>query len=344
EADEMLNMGFIDDIRTILESAPEEHQTVLFSATLSPEIMKITNDFQNNTVLVKADKGQRTVANIEQSYYNIPKESKNDALKLLIEYHKPKRALVFCNTKKMVDDLTDELCEQGFKAAGLHGDLKQNQRNIVMREFKTGRVRILVATDVAARGIDVDDVEAVFNYDIPQENEYYIHRIGRTGRAGKSGASYTLVANRKQLYRLREIEKYTGASIEEKDIPTINTIVAQGNDEFAASIRKAISRGVDETWKELVSELIEEGYDAEDIAAVLCEKIQKKNKKLAAVQDVKTIKVFKDDRKFGKKKSYRSSGSGSRDYKGKWDQKEHREYKGNRDYKKKPFKAKKKEF
>ncbi|MDD3339349.1 MAG: DEAD/DEAH box helicase [Lachnospiraceae bacterium] len=337
EADEMLNMGFIDDIRTILESAPEEHQTVLFSATLSPEIMRITNDFQTDTVLVKADKGQRTVANIDQSYYNIPKDSKNDALKLLLEYHKPKRALIFCNTKKMVDDLAEILCEDGFKAAGLHGDLKQNQRNIVMRDFKSGRANILVATDVAARGIDVDDVEAVFNYDIPQENEYYIHRIGRTGRAGKTGASYTLVANRKQLYRLHEIERHIGAPITEKEIPSVKTIVAQGNDEFAASIRRAISHGVDDNWKLLIAELMTEGYEAEDIAAALCEKLQKKNKKLAAVKDVESIKTFKDDRKFGKKKPYKSGG---REFRGKWDH----DRKDSRDFKKKPYKAKKKEY
>ncbi|MEG0804598.1 MAG: DEAD/DEAH box helicase, partial [Pygmaiobacter sp.] len=181
EADEMLNMGFVDDIRTILESAPAERQTVLLSATMPPAIMKIMKDFQKEPVMITVDGGKKTVDGIEQSFYNIPQAGKNDALKLLLEYHRPKRALIFCNTKKMVDELCADLCDDGFKASGLHGDLKQSQRNTVMNEFKSGRAPILIATDVAARGIDVEDVEAVFNYDIPQEYEYYIHRIGRTG-------------------------------------------------------------------------------------------------------------------------------------------------------------------
>ena len=216
EADEMLNMGFIDDIRTILESAPKNRQTILFSATLSKEILKITEEFQTETVFVKADKGQRTTDTIHQSFYYVSKDQKEDALKLLLEDTQPKKCLVFCNTKRMVDNLSDSLHASGYKAIGLHGDLKQNQRNAVMRDFKSGRSKILIATDVAARGIDVDDVEAVFNYDVPQELEYYVHRIGRTGRAGREGASYTLVSGRLQLKQLREIERYIDSRIEEK--------------------------------------------------------------------------------------------------------------------------------
>lgn len=289
EADEMLNMGFIDDIRTILESAPENRQTVLFSATLPKAIMDITKDFQHDPVLIKADGGQRTVSNIEQTFYNIPQAGKNDALKLLMEYHRPKRALVFCNTKKMVDELAALLTDAGFKASGLHGDLKQSQRNTVMADFKAGRAKILVATDVAARGIDVDDVEAVFNYDLPQEYEYYIHRIGRTGRAGREGASYSLVANRNQLRRMQEIERYVGAPITEKPVPSIESVATNRMTDFATEIKDMLTEGADDGWSSFVTDLVAEGFAAEDIAAVLCARVMKKNKRLASVRNVASM-------------------------------------------------------
>ncbi|MEG0616855.1 MAG: DEAD/DEAH box helicase [Oscillospiraceae bacterium] len=289
EADEMLNMGFIDDIRTVLESTPEGRQTVLFSATMPPAILKITQDFQSEPVFIAVDGGRKTVANIEQSYYNIPQGSKNDTLKLLIEYHKPKRALVFCNTKKMVDELVTELGAGGFHVSGLHGDLKQSQRNSVMADFKSGRVNILVATDVAARGIDVDDVEAVFNYDIPQEYEYYIHRIGRTGRAGKKGASYTLAANRGQVSRVREIERYIGAHIEEKPVPSLESIAQHRSGEFGAEIRRMVDENEGYEWLQFIQAIEKDGYSAQDIAAVLYAKLQNKNKRLATVRNVRAI-------------------------------------------------------
>ncbi|MEG1757782.1 MAG: DEAD/DEAH box helicase [Oscillospiraceae bacterium] len=183
EADEMLNMGFIDDIKTILLSAPEERQTVLFSATMPKAILDITSQFQKNPILVNIETGAKTALNIAQSFYNIPQAGKLDALKLLLEFHRPQRSLIFCNTKKMVDELTTALCESGFKAAGIHGDLKQSQRQTVMSEFKGGRCTILVATDVAARGIDVEDIEAVFNFDIPQESTGLAERRVRAKKA-----------------------------------------------------------------------------------------------------------------------------------------------------------------
>ncbi len=288
EADEMLNMGFVDDIRTILETVPEKHQTVLFSATMPPAILKLTKDFQTDPVMVAVDQGKKTVDRIEQCYYNIPQAGKNDALKLLIEYHKPKRALVFCNTKSATDVLSAELNESGFKSVALHGDLKQSQRTAVMNEFKSGRAKILIATDVAARGIDVDDVEAVFNYDIPTENEYYIHRIGRTGRAGKTGASHTLVANRRQLTNIRDLERYMDATISEKTVPTIESIAERRMSDFSNEIRELISNGVDDGWKSFVEDMGAEGFDAVEIAAALCAKLGSKNKRLAKVRNVAT--------------------------------------------------------
>ena len=266
EADEMLNMGFIDDIRTILGSTPEDRQTILFSATLSPEIMKITEEFQTDTVFVKADKGKRTAAKISQNFCYVSKEQKNDALRLLLEASAPRRALIFCNTKNMVDELSAYLSDFGYRCAGLHGDMKQSQRTSVMKDFKSGRTRLLIATDVAARGIDVEDVDAVFNYDVPQELEYYVHRIGRTGRAGREGASYTLVSGKLQLTQLRKIEQYIHGQIEERPVPTVASIRKQKETEFRDVLREAASEGIDEKWLSFVASLEQEGFSAREIA------------------------------------------------------------------------------
>ena len=183
EADEMLNMGFREDIETILEYIPEPHQTILFSATMPKPILEITKKYQKDAVTIKVVKKELTVPSIDQFYYDVKRKEKIDVLSRLLDYYDPKLSLVFCNTKRKVDELTNELQGRGYFAEGLHGDMKQSQRDRVMNNFRKGKTDILVATDVAARGIDVDDVEAVFNYDIPQDDEYYVHRIGRTGRA-----------------------------------------------------------------------------------------------------------------------------------------------------------------
>lgn len=286
EADEMLNMGFLEDIQTILTEAPKERQTALFSATMPPAIMSITKEFQTNPEIVAVDKGQKTVDNISQYYYVVPQSGKNDALKLLIEYHQPKRSLIFCNTKSMVDELCNVLKDSGFKAIGLHGDLKQSQRNQVMRDFKTGHSSILIATDVAARGIDVADVEAVFNYDIPQENEYYIHRIGRTGRAGKTGASYTLAANRTQLMRIHTLERFLKTEIQEASVPTLEDIHKKRMERFSSEIQNLVDEKSGSEWLGFIEELEKEGYASKEIAAALCAKIASKNKKLLAVKNI----------------------------------------------------------
>lgn len=189
EADEMLDMGFREDIETILVKIPEEHQTLLFSATLSPEILDITKRFQRNPEFIKIVRKELTVPNIEQYYFDVKEKTKLDALCRIIDVYDPKLAMVFCNTKKRVDDLVEMLQGRGYFAEGLHGDLKQAQRDKVMQKFRNGTIEILVATDVAARGIDVDDIDVVFNYDVPQDEEYYVHRIGRyrACRQGRQG-------------------------------------------------------------------------------------------------------------------------------------------------------------
>ena len=213
EADEMLSMGFREDIETILQTTPTERQTVLFSATMPPEILELTGEYQREPALIEAgNTAERTMGTISQYYFEVPRGEKARALTLLLHAQQPKLSIIFCNTKKMVDELGRYLGEHGFQASALHGDMKQDMRTSVMNSFKSGRTPILIATDVAARGIDVDDVDAVYNFDIPQDFEYYIHRIGRTGRAKREGVSYLLVMEDDQK-RLKNILRYTKLDI-----------------------------------------------------------------------------------------------------------------------------------
>ena len=223
EADEMLNMGFREDIETVLEYIPGEHQTVLFSATMPKPILDITRKYQHDAVNIKVVKKELTVANIDQYYYDVKRKDKVDVLTRLLDYYNPKLSLVFCNTKKMVDELATELSGRGYSAEGLHGDMKQSQRDRVMNNFRKGKTDILIATDVAARGIDVDDVEAVFNYDLPQDDEYYVHRIGRTGRAGRCGKAFSFVKG-KEVYKLKDIQRYCKTKIYAQPIPSMRDV------------------------------------------------------------------------------------------------------------------------
>ncbi len=223
EADEMLNMGFRDDIETICSEIKSEHQTALFSATMPREILDIAEKYQNDAQVIKVVKKELTIPLVRQYYYEVKNRDKEEVICRLLDYYNPKRSLIFCNTKRMVDDLADNLKGRGYFAEGLHGDMNQYQRDRVMQNFRNGKTEILIATDVAARGIDVDDVEAVFNYDVPQDIEYYVHRIGRTGRAGRKGRAFTLVVGR-EIYKMREIEKTCKTRIKNRLIPTVNDI------------------------------------------------------------------------------------------------------------------------
>lgn len=225
EADEMLNMGFREDIETVLTYIPNKNrQTILFSATMPQAILDITKNYQKpDAKMIKVVKKELTVPVIEQYYLDVKRKDKVEVLCRLLDYYEPKLSLVFCNTKKMVDDLTEILKGRGYFAEGLHGDMSQAQRDRVMKSFRDGKTDILIATDVAARGIDVDDVEAVFNYDIPQDDEYYVHRIGRTGRAGRTGRSFTFVKG-KEVYKLKDIMRYCKTKIYAMPVPSLNDV------------------------------------------------------------------------------------------------------------------------
>ena len=238
----------------MLAQIPEERQTVLFSATMPPAILAITKQYQKEPVLVQIQSAHRTVDAIAQFSVSVPMGRKTDALQLLLLSKQPKSAMIFCNTKKMVDELTEALCLRGFSAAGLHGDMKQLQRTQVMNGFKSGRSTILIATDVAARGIDVKGVDAVFNYDLPQDHEYYIHRIGRTGRAGKTGAAYNILSGRKQEMEMRE-----SAAIAETRAKLLELAAAPASEEALAVAQELLAQT--ESPEQLLAALIQQQLD-----------------------------------------------------------------------------------
>lgn len=269
EADEMLNMGFRDDIETILSGVPEERQTVLFSATMPKPILEITKKYQNHAELIKVTKKELTVPNIEQFYYEVKPKNKEEVLSRLLDIYSPNLSVVFCNTKKQVDNLVTALIGRGYFAAGLHGDLKQSQRDRVMQSFRTGKTEILVATDVAARGIDVDDVEAVFNYDLPQDEEYYVHRIGRTGRAGRGGHAFSFVSG-KEMYKLKEIQRYCKTKIYAQKVPSINDVANTKMEHILAKADSVIERENLSLMLDAIEERVNASdYTTMDMAAAL---------------------------------------------------------------------------
>lgn len=269
EADEMLNMGFLEDMETILSQLPEERQTVMFSATMPPAIAEIARKFQQDPVMVRVVKKELTVPKVIQYYYEVKPKNKVEVLCRLLDLYSPKLSVVFCNTKKGVDELVLALQGRGYFAEGLHGDLKQEQRDRVMNGFRNGRTEILVATDVAARGIDVDDVEAVFNFDIPQDDEYYVHRIGRTGRAGREGKAFSLVVG-KEVYKLRDIQRYCKTKIIPQAIPSLDDITDIKVEKIMDQVRDMLENNdLSQMINVIEQKLIEEDYTALDLAAAL---------------------------------------------------------------------------
>ena len=268
EADEMLNMGFREDIETILKDTPEERQTVLFSATLSRAILDIAKIYQKNTKLVKVVQKRLTVPNTEQYYYEVKQADKFEILTRLIDINNPRLALVFCNTKRKVDDIVELLKGRGYFADALHGDLNQRQRDQAMDKFRNGNVDILVATDVAARGIDVEDIDVVFNYDVPQDDEYYVHRIGRTGRAGRSGKAFTFVVGR-EIYKLKDIQRYAKTKIKLEKNPTMRDVKEIKTGMLIDQVKHIIEKGHLGKERQVIDQLLEEDYTSIDIAVAL---------------------------------------------------------------------------
>ena len=269
EADEMLDMGFREDMELILGEIPNAHQTALFSATMPQPILDIANQFQKDARLVRVAAKELTIPLVSQRYYRVKSQDKDAACIRLLEYYQPKLCLIFCNTKIKVDELAEVLKKADFRVEGLHGDMSQHQRDVAMNHFRNGSTNILIATDVAARGIDVDNVEVVINYDLPQDNEYYVHRIGRTGRAGKTGRSFTFVSGR-ELYRVRQIERFCRTTIEEKKLPGAAKVMKAKADKYmnqAWELRD--HEEIDLMKSYLQRKMDEEDCDALELAAAM---------------------------------------------------------------------------
>ncbi|NLO77854.1 MAG: DEAD/DEAH box helicase [Methanomicrobiales archaeon] len=268
EADQMLDMGFREDIEKILAETPKERQTVLFSATIPDPIKEISRRFQKNPEFVRVQHRELTVPQIEQLYLEVRNREKNEVLCRILEMYDPELALVFCNTKRAVDELLSQLQTRGYFAEALHGDMKQVQRDRVMAKFRKGAIDVLIATDVAARGIDVDDVDLVINFDVPQDVEYYVHRIGRTARAGREGRAITFVGP-KEIYNLRSIQKYAHIKITPIPLPTARDVERTRMRNLIDKIKESSDNGDNEKYVEMVEQIMVDGYTSLDVAAAL---------------------------------------------------------------------------
>jgi ATP-dependent RNA helicase DeaD len=273
EADVMLNMGFRDDIETILKDAPKERQTVFFSATMPRPIRELIERYARDPENVQIEQKAMTVPTVEQVYYEVDRRFKIELLTRLIDIHDLKLGIIFCNTKRMVDDLVDHLEAQGYMADRLHGDMTQAMRDRVMNKFRKSGLEFLVATDIAARGIDVDDVQVVFNYDLPYDGEDYVHRIGRTGRAGRAGRAISFASGR-ELFQIRNIERYTNTRIQRARVPTEAEVEEARDNVFLGKIRDKLQSGQFKSHESLIERLLEEGFSSTDVAAACLSLLQ----------------------------------------------------------------------
>jgi len=275
EADEMLDMGFREDLHVILEQTNSERQTVLFSATMEKNIMEIAKKFQKSPIVIDVMDNLKSIPDIEQFYMELVEKDKPELITRLIDMHMLNQTLIFCNTKSNVDKLVENLKTRGFRTDAIHGDLNQSQREKVMRGFQKGTIKILVATDVAGRGIDVKNLDAVFNYDLPRDDEDYIHRIGRTGRAGSSGKAFTFIS-RGQINALKRIERANGFKISKKECPTIAELDNIRFIKHLNEIKEIVFHADLEEYKTRIQSIIQENISELDIAAALYKMLNKK--------------------------------------------------------------------
>lgn len=266
EADEMLNMGFREDIDTILSQVNDnDHQTMLFSATFSKEIENIAKEYLHSPKVIKISRKELTLSNITQNYLTIREQDKVEVISRIIDINCYDLVMIFCNTKKTVDEVTSGLLQRGFVAEALHGDMKQLQRERVMARFKNKQVNILVASDVAARGLDINDVDCVFNYDLPQEDEYYVHRIGRTGRAKKEGVAISLISG-KEIYRLKSIIKYTKVDVKPIKVPSLDNVIKSRVERIIKGAKQETTKNIKNKYFKAIRNAIYE-LACEDISA-----------------------------------------------------------------------------
>lgn len=284
EGDQMLEMGFIEDVELILQELPETKQTALFSATLPEPIRKLASKYLENPVKIVISPNRLTVDETEQRFYRVREEAKLSALTCLLETEEVTSALIFARTKAKVQDLADELLRRGFSADSLHGDLNQTRRETVLNRFRQGGVTLLVATDVAARGLDISDVSHVFNYDMPADAEDYVHRIGRTGRAGKKGIAITLLTPRERS-RMNQIQAYTRQPVKETTLPSLDEVQEKRDAKFLEKISGQLLVGVTPAERNFLQKMHENGLSIEELAVGLI-RLYRKNEGEISVQDL----------------------------------------------------------
>lgn len=292
EADEMLNMGFIDDIRDILKNIPEERQTLLFSATMPKEIRDIATNLMKSPKEAKVKAKEMTVENIDQYFIEIPEKQKFDTLTNHMDYYAPALAIIFSRTKKRVDEINDGLQARGFRAEGIHGDLTQGKRMSVLNKFKNNRVDVLVATDVAARGLDISGVTHVYNFDIPQDPESYVHRIGRTGRAGRTGEAVSFITPR-EMAHLNLIEKVTKSKMKRMAPPTYQEARRGQQQASADKLREKINQKDLQDYQETASELLQDHDSITVVAAALKMMTKERRNAPVNISSVQPISVKK---------------------------------------------------
>lgn len=312
EADEMFDMGFRDDMKTIIERTNPDRQTLFFSATFDNDIREFSRLYQRDPAKVIIEKKELTAEKIEQFYLELNRNMKTEILNRLILIHKPKKSIIFCNTKRMVEALEVEIAQRGYKVDSLHGDMRQLSRDNVMKKFRNGTIDVLIATDVAARGLDVSDIDLVFNYDLPQQAEYYVHRIGRTARAGKKGASFTFVTSR-DYPKFREIEKYANIKMEKMELPTKADVERESLDNLFDKVNKNILKAENQAnYTEVLNKLLAEGHSLYDISASLLKLVNESTNK-TKIKDLDRVDYGK---KFEMSKKSKSSDR-SKDKRGK---------------------------
>ena len=265
EADRMLDMGFRDDIEQILSASPKERQTLFFSATMPHEIQRLIKNHSNNPEWIKIESLAQNAPQVDQVYYEVDRRSKIEVLTRLIDVNDFRYGIIFCSTKIMVDELDEHLHSRGYATDRLHGDITQAQLTRVMEKFRRRGFEFLVATDVAARGLDVDDLEVVFNYDLPNDAEDYTHRIGRTGRAGKSGRAITFVAGR-ELYKLQSMVRFAKLKIRRETVPSLDQVEEARENVFFEKLRATLDAGQFAKQDRMFDRLLEQGYASTDIA------------------------------------------------------------------------------
>jgi len=268
EADRMLDMGFKDEMDELLAALPKQHQTLFFSATMSAGVSRLIKSFGKDPEIVKIEQKALTVSTVDQSYFEVRQRSKVEVLSRILDMNPPRLGIIFCNTKRSVDECTEDLVNRGYAADRLHGDITQQMRERVLKRFRDGAVELLVATDVAARGLDIDEIDIVFNYDLPTDPEDYVHRIGRTGRAGRSGRAVSFVFGR-DIYRLQSIERFTRSVIRREKIPSVENVEGRRADLIFDGLKERLESGKFDAYQENIDRLLEQGHTPTDIAGAL---------------------------------------------------------------------------